>query len=99
MFTTKLTSVAGTPNAILNYFMDHPEMVEDDFAAGDDQSMTCGIPVVLGGADFGMLSDVKVQYTWTNVTTGNVEGDYWVEREIDGTFTVFDVANATFLNQ
>lgn len=99
LFTNKLTYLSGTPNATINYFMDHPEMVEDDFTAGDDQSMTCGIPVVLGGTDFGMLSDVKTQYTWTNVTNGNVEGEYWVEREIDGTFTIFDMVNATFVNQ
>lgn len=88
----------GTSTQV-DIFIDQVELVEDNFSAGVDQSLTCGLTVDLGGVDFAMLSDVRVQYTWTNQSTGAVIADYWVERELNGNYTAFDLINASNLTQ
>ena len=86
-------------SAQVNLFVDQVELVEDNFTAGDDQSLTCGLTVDLGGQEFAMLSDVRVQYTWTDQTSGSVIADYWVERELNGNLIVFDLINTVALTQ
>lgn len=79
--------------------IDQIELIHDDFTAGPDQNLVCGQTIDLGGVDFGMLSDVRVQYTWTNTLTGNVELDYWVERELSGNLMIFDLISNAFISQ
>ena len=97
LLTNSVTSTAY--NSVIHFFTDQVELIEDNFTAGPDQTLICSQTVDLGGLDFGMLSDVRVEYTWVNTTTGATEAQYWVERELDGTFLIFDVINGVFLTQ
>ena len=78
---------------------DQPELVEDNFTAGPDQNLVCGQFVALGGVDYAMPSEVNVQYTWTNMSTGQIEMQYTVEKELDGTYIIQDILNGGSLTQ
>jgi hypothetical protein len=82
-------------NGQVDILVDQVEFLEDKFTAGNDVTLTCNQSVTLGGTDFCMLSDVRVRYTWRDVPTSTVRADYWVERELNGTYTIFNYLTGT----
>lgn len=68
--------------------IDQIELIQDDFTASTDLAFECGNPVTLQAANFCMLSDVVVKYTWLEDDgNGNLTElmSYTVEKELDGT--------------
>ncbi|MCB0587921.1 MAG: PKD domain-containing protein, partial [Phaeodactylibacter sp.] len=66
----------------LDLAIDNIEIVEDNFYAGDDKTVSCGNQVLLGG-QFCMASDVEVTYQW--MVDGQIIAEYEV---LNGDITI-----------
>lgn len=74
---------------IVDALYDQFELLPDNFSAGENISAFCGDPIVLGGEDFCMLSDVAIRYTWKD-EADEVLLSYTVRRGFDGQLFIED---------
>ncbi|MFM9949695.1 MAG: PKD domain-containing protein [Saprospiraceae bacterium] len=82
----KLSANANTP---INIHVDEVEVIPDNFTAGEDRDFyECDTLLALGGADFCMLSNMRVRYTWKTLADSTLL-EYETEIDTLGALTVW----------
>ncbi len=79
---------SGSTHSV-HMYLDEFEVIPDNFTAGEDRDFyECDTLLALGGADFCMLSNMRVRYTWKTLTD-SVLLEYDTRIDSAGTLTVW----------